>query len=59
MSLSPDVLTKALKGLSIRAVEEGRIVPVSADLLFHPGPRVADAARLLLGSIMQFRGSLR
>ncbi|HPD97963.1 MAG TPA: helical backbone metal receptor [Synergistales bacterium] len=56
MSLSPDVLENALKGLPIRAVEEGRIVSVSADLLFHPGPRVAEAAMLLLGSIMQFEG---
>lgn len=57
MSLSPETLKKALGGLHIRAVEDGRVAVVSADLLFHPGPRVGEAARALLDSILLFPGA--
>ncbi|MDO9508613.1 MAG: helical backbone metal receptor [Thermovirgaceae bacterium] len=57
MSLSPETLKKALGGLPIRAVEKGRIASVSADLLFHPGPRVGEAARSLLEAALQFPGA--
>lgn len=59
MSLSPETLKKVLGGLPVRAVKEGRIVSVSADLLFHPGPRVGEAARSLLDSVLLIRGSSR
>lgn len=57
MSLSPETLQRALRGLPIRAVKENRIVSVSADLLFHPGPRVGEAARSLLDSVLLFPGA--
>lgn len=57
MSLSPATLKKALRGLPIRAVKDGRIVPVSADLLFHPGPRIGEAAMSLLDSVLLFPGA--
>lgn len=56
MSLSPRDLADALGGFPIRAVEKGRIAIVSADLLFHPGPRVGEAARALLDAALLFFG---
>ena len=56
MSLSPRDLADALEGFPIRAVKKGRIAVVSADLLFHPGPRVGEAARSLLDAAMLFFG---
>ncbi|MDT8436426.1 MAG: hypothetical protein RRA92_06675, partial [Gemmatimonadota bacterium] len=32
---------------ALRAVRAGRVVPVDADLLHRPGPRVGEAARAL------------
>jgi iron complex transport system substrate-binding protein len=48
MSLSPELLMETLKGFPISAVRSGRVASVPADLLFHPGPRVAEAAKSLL-----------
>ena len=59
MSLSPETLERVLRGLPVRAVKDGRIVSVSADLLFHPGPRVGEAARSLLDSVLLISGSSR
>jgi len=52
MSLSPETLEKALRGLPVRAVQQGSVIPFSADLLFHPGPRVGQAAASLLRSLL-------
>ncbi|MDT8285031.1 MAG: helical backbone metal receptor [Thermovirgaceae bacterium] len=57
MSLSPETLEKVLAGLSIRAVENGMITSVSADLLFHPGPRAGEAASSLLEAALLFPGA--
>jgi iron complex transport system substrate-binding protein len=56
MSFSEEDLRSVLRGLPIEAVTENRIVTVSADSLFHPGPRAAIAAEDLVDAVAQVTG---
>ncbi|MDD2516910.1 MAG: ABC transporter substrate-binding protein [Synergistales bacterium] len=56
MSLPPELLMETLKGFPISAVRSGRVASVHADLLFHPGPRVAEAAKSLLEAAVSLGG---
>ncbi len=56
MSFSEKDLRSVLSGLPIEAVTEDRIVTVSADSLFHPGPRAAIAAEELVDAVAQVTG---
>lgn len=56
MSVTPESLLETLKDFPIAAVRQKKVVSVSADLLFHPGPRVVEVARSLLEAARSFRG---
>jgi iron complex transport system substrate-binding protein len=47
MSITRDSFQTLFRGLPLRAAASGRVVEVRSDALFHPGPRVLEAARLL------------
>ena len=51
MTFSEKDLETVLKGLPVKALKRGRIATVSADSLFHPGPRVAVAAEELVNVV--------
>ena len=56
MSVTPESLLETLKGFPISAIKKRKVVSISADLLFHPGPRVVEAARSLLEAARSFQG---
>lgn len=56
MTFSEKDLETVLKGLPVKAVERGRIATVSADSLFHPGPRAAVAAEELVYAVTSVVG---
>lgn len=56
MSVTPESLLETLKDFPIAAIRERKVVSISADLLFHPGPRVVEAARILLEAARSFQG---
>ncbi len=56
MTFSEEDLRSVLEGLPVKAVETGRIVTVSADSLFHPGPRAPRAADELVDAIIKVTG---
>ncbi|HOC82880.1 MAG TPA: hypothetical protein PKI39_07710, partial [Synergistales bacterium] len=56
MSVTPGSLLETLKDFPIAAIRERKVVSISADLLFHPGPRVVEAARSLLEAARNFQG---
>jgi len=56
MSVTPGSLLETLKDFPIAAIGERKVVSISADLLFHPGPRVVEAARSLLEAARNFQG---
>ncbi|MGC9489825.1 MAG: ABC transporter substrate-binding protein [Thermovirgaceae bacterium] len=56
MTFSEKDLKSVLDGLPIKAVEKGRIATVSADSLFHPGPRAAKAADELVNAVRRVTG---
>jgi ABC-type Fe3+-hydroxamate transport system substrate-binding protein len=47
MVLHAEDFVDAFKGLPLRAIREAKVYELPADVLFHPGPRVLEAARLL------------
>ncbi len=47
MVLKAEDFLKVFAGLPLRAVREGHVTELPADVLFHPGPRVLQAAELL------------
>ncbi len=47
MATTPETFDALFRGLPLRAVRTGRVVAVKSDALFHPGPRVLEAATLL------------
>ena len=72
LSLNPDIVVLAqaekgmattretfdalFRGLPLRATLTGRVVTVRSDSLFHPGPRVLEAATLLAGTLDAGKG---
>lgn len=72
LSLDPDVVVLAqagkgmattrgdfdalFRGLPLRAIRTGRVVEVRSDSLFHPGPRVLEAAGLLARALNASEG---
>jgi len=56
MTFSEKDLRSVLEGLPVRAVQKDRIVTVSADSLFHPGPRAAKAAEELVNAVIRVAG---
>ncbi len=56
MSVTPGSLLETLKDFPIAAIRERKVVSISADMLFHPGPRVVEAARSLLEAAHSFQG---
>lgn len=56
MTFSENDLRSVLEGLPVRAVQRGGIVTVSADSLFHPGPRAAKAAEELVNAVIRVAG---
>ncbi|MGC9371815.1 MAG: ABC transporter substrate-binding protein [Thermovirgaceae bacterium] len=56
MTFSESDLRSVLEGLPVRAVQRGGIVTVSADSLFHPGPRAAKAAEELVNAVIRVGG---
>lgn len=59
MTFSAEDLGSVLEGLPVKAVEKARIVEVSADSLFHPGPRAAEAAAELVDAVIRVAGGER
>lgn len=47
MAITRESFLALFRGLPLRAAASGRVVEVRSDALFHPGPRVLEAARLL------------
>ncbi|MFA0889720.1 MAG: ABC transporter substrate-binding protein [Synergistales bacterium] len=47
MATTRETFDTLFRGLPLRAARSGRVVTVRSDSLFHPGPRVLEAARLL------------
>ncbi|MEA3507418.1 MAG: helical backbone metal receptor [Synergistota bacterium] len=47
MSLTAEDLCETLERLPLGALESGAVVEAPADVLFHPGPRVIQAAEIL------------
>ncbi len=47
MAITQESFQALFSGLPLRAATTGRVVAVRSDALFHPGPRVLEAARLL------------
>jgi len=72
LSLNPDIVVLAqaekgmattretfdalFRGLPLRATRSGRVVTIRSDSLFHPGPRVLEAATLLAGTLDAGKG---
>ncbi len=56
MTFSENDLKSALEGLQVKAVQRGCIVTISADSLFHPGPRAAKAAEELVNAVNRVAG---
>lgn len=72
LSLNPDIVVLAqaekgmattretfdalFRGLPLRATRTGRVVTIRSDSLFHPGPRVLEAATLLAGTLDAGKG---
>jgi len=56
MSLTSEDLCHTLGRLPLRALESGAIVEAPADVLFHPGPRVTEAAEILAEIAEKARG---
>jgi iron complex transport system substrate-binding protein len=72
LSLDPDIIVLAqaekgmattretfdalFRGLPLRAARTGRVITVRSDSLFHPGPRVLEAATLLAGTLGAAKG---
>jgi iron complex transport system substrate-binding protein len=72
LSLDPDIIVLAqaekgmattretfdalFRGLPLRAARTGSVITVRSDSLFHPGPRVLEAATLLAGTLDAAKG---
>lgn len=53
-SIDPPTLEDLPNWRSLSAVRAGRVLVVDADLFYRPGPRVAEAARVLAGTLQGF-----
>lgn len=47
MVIKVEDFLKTFKGLPLRAIQENRVFELPADVLFHPGPGVLEAAELI------------
>lgn len=56
MATTRETFDTLFKGLPLRATRNGRVVTVRSDSLFHPGPRVLEAAALLAGTLDAGKG---
>lgn len=56
MNLDPKAFMKAFSGIPSRALKGQKVVVLSGDLLFHPGPRVTEAARCLVDAVIASEG---
>ncbi len=59
MATTRETFDALFRGLPLRAARSGRVVTVRSDSLFHPGPRVLEAAGLLAEAIGAGKGGVR
>lgn len=56
MATTRETFDALFRGLPLRATRTGRVVAVRSDSLFHPGPRVLEAATLLASTLDAGKG---
>ena len=56
MTTTRETFDALFRGLPLRAIRTDRVVAVRSDSLFHPGPRVLEAATLLARTLETDRG---
>lgn len=56
MNLDPKTFTKTFSKIPLRALKGHKVVLLPGDLLFHPGPRVTEAARCLVDAVIASEG---
>lgn len=56
MATTRETFDALFRGLPLRAARTGSVITVRSDSLFHPGPRVLEAARLLAEALDKGKG---